>query len=93
MAGRKGKGKSKGKSRVSPSLVIIGIISGLFAALGVMCIPCIMAAYPSIGLFFALMGALVMLLAPYNWFFVIAGMFFLLLGILLQFSARKKKYG
>lgn len=82
---------AKKKAKMSSSLIIIGMLSGLFATFSVMCIPCIMAAYPSIGLFFALLGALALLLSRYSWVFFIFGALLILLGILLQLSTRKKK--
>jgi uncharacterized protein YqhQ len=83
--------KKKRKRKLSPSLLIIGIVSGMFATFGMMCIPCIMAAYPSIGLFFASLGALSILLVRYNWVFLIIGVLLISTGVLLQFWGSKKK--
>ena len=83
--------KKKGKqSKLDSRLIVAGLISGLFATLSMMCIPCLMAAYPSIGLFFAFLGALSILLSKYSWVFLILGIFLLAIGLLLQFSRRNK---
>jgi hypothetical protein len=85
--------KKRGKKKVSISLLIIGIVAGIFTAFSVMCIPCIMAAYPSIGLLFALLGALALLLARYSWAFLLLGFLLIGLGVLLQLSQRRRKCG
>ena len=79
------------KFKLDPFLVILGVISGVFATLSIMCIPCILAANPSIALFFAFLGTLSILLAPYSWLFLILGVLFLAAGITLQLAGRKKK--
>jgi len=83
--------KKKGKqSKFDLRLIIIGLISGMFAMFSMMCIPCIMAAYPSIGLFFAFLGALSILLSKYSWVFLVLGILLLAIGLLLQFSRKNK---
>lgn len=83
------KKKDKKKSKMSTPLLIVGVISGMFATFSLMCIPCIMAAYPAIGLFFAMLGALALLLARYSWIFMVVGVLLIVIGILLQLSQRK----
>ena len=80
----------KKKDKFSINLMIIGVVSGMLATFSLMCIPCLMAAYPSIGLFFALMGALFLLLARNSWVLVVLGVLLIVLGFLLSLSKRNK---
>jgi hypothetical protein len=81
---------AKKKNKLDIRLVLIGIFSAMFVTFSVMCIPCLMAAYPSIGLFFAVLGALALLLSRYSWVFIVIGVLLISLGVLLQYLARKK---
>ncbi|NYZ76006.1 hypothetical protein H0N98_02035 [Candidatus Micrarchaeota archaeon] len=82
--------KKKDKAKLSINFLIIGLVSGLLATFSMMCIPCLMAAFPSIPLFFAFVGALSLLLVRYSWVFVPVGLFFIALGFLLLLSKRNK---
>ncbi|MCX6775985.1 MAG: hypothetical protein NT130_04005 [Candidatus Micrarchaeota archaeon] len=83
--------KKKGKqSEFDLRLIIIGLISGMFAIFSVMCIPCIMAAYPSIGLFFAFLGVLSILLSRYSWVLLAIGVLLIAIAMLLQVSRKNK---
>ncbi|MCX6777075.1 MAG: hypothetical protein NTY73_03870 [Candidatus Micrarchaeota archaeon] len=83
--------KKKGKQdKFDLRLVIIGLISGMFAMFSLMCIPCIMAAYPSIGLFFAFLGVLSILLSRYSWVLLVIGVLLIAVAMLLQISRKNK---
>jgi len=86
----KKRGNQAKRRKLSTPLMVAGIISGIFAVLSMMCIPCIMAAYPSIGIFFAFLGALFILLSKYSWFFLLLGIPMLAIGLLLRFSRNNK---
>ena len=81
--------KKKGR-KFSINLIIVGLVSGMLTTFSLMCIPCLMAAYPSIGLFFALAGALFLLLARNSWIFIVLGVLLIALGFLLSLSKRNK---
>ena len=83
--------KKKGKqSKLDLRLILIGLISGMFAMFSMMCIPCIIAAYPSIGLFFAFLGVLAILLSRYSWILLAIGVLLIAIAMLLQFSRKNK---
>jgi len=85
------KKKKEGKEKLSFSLILVGLISTVLATFSLMCIPCIMGAYPAIPLFFAFLGALSLLLMRYSWLFLALGVLLIGVGVLLQLSGKKKK--
>ncbi|NYZ79396.1 hypothetical protein H0N99_04585 [Candidatus Micrarchaeota archaeon] len=91
MAAKRAK-TAKNKIKYSPKLMLIGIVSAIIATFSLMCIPCLMATFPSIGLFFAFLGVLALFLARYSWVFLILGVLLLVLGVLLSLQ-RKNKCG
>jgi hypothetical protein len=80
----------KKKDKFSINLIIMGVVSGMLATFSLMCIPCLMAAYPSMGLFFALVGASFLLLARNSWVLIVLGVLLIALGFLLSLSKRNK---
>ncbi|QLJ52752.1 MAG: hypothetical protein Sv326_0577 [Candidatus Fermentimicrarchaeum limneticum] len=85
--------KEKKKTELDLRFVLIGVVSGMFAMFGMMCIPCIVAANPSIALFLTVLGAISILLAKNSWLFILVGVILLAVGITFQFLAGRNKCG
>lgn len=83
---------AKNNIQYSPKLILIGLVSTMIATLSMICVPCLLATFPSLALFFAFLGVLAMLLARYSWVFLILGVLLLAIGLLLSLQ-RKNKCG
>lgn len=81
----------KAKIKLSPHLVLIGLISGLFATFSLMCIPCILAAFPEIPLFFAVLGAIALFIGRNSLLLIIIGTLLIAIGVLAQIYSKKPK--
>ena len=76
--------------KLDPRLVLVGLISAMFATFGTMCIPCL-AANPTIAIFFAFLGALLILLSRYSLVLLAIGLLLIATAVLLRIIPRKNR--
>ena len=89
MAAKRAKA-AKNKIQYDPRLMLVGIVSAMIATFSLMCIPCLVATFPSIAIFFAFLGVLALFLARYSLIFLVLGVLLLALGVLLSLQKKNK---